>query len=200
MSPTSLTSAHQQFEAALPAIQRSAGYYFRHRRRQREDLLAEAVGCAWKAWHNLVERGRDPVAVGITAIAAWAARHALNGRRIGNRNSGRGAMDVLHRRARAKRQYRVVSYHSEPAAWTDWLTMDNRVSPADEAAFRIDFSEWMAGLPQRRRITAELLAQGFGTLEVAQAVGLTPAAISQARTWLAESWKRFQGEIQLAPV
>ena len=115
MTTAALASAHEQFEAALPAIRQSARYALRRRRRDREDLLAEVIACAWKAWHGLVDRGRNPVAVGVTAIASWAARHALKGRRIGNRFCGRGAMDIFHRRAQSRCSFRVVSYDSNAA-------------------------------------------------------------------------------------
>jgi hypothetical protein len=72
-----------------------------------------------------------------------------------------------------------------------------RVHPAiglTAAAFRPDFESWLPGPATRRRLTAERLAVEHGTLEVAREVGLTPAAISQARSWLLESWARFQGE------
>jgi DNA-directed RNA polymerase specialized sigma24 family protein len=202
MTTEALVSAHEQFVAALPAIRQSARYALRRRRRDREDLLAEAIACAWKAWHGLVDRGRNPVAVGVTAIAVWAARHALKGRRIGNRFCGRGAMDIFHRRAQSRCSFRVVSYDSTSAppsgsghaTWRDWLVADRRVSPADEACFRLDFRDWLSRLPERRRKTAELLAQGDGTLDVARSVGISPAAISQARGWLARSWRDFQDE------
>ena len=41
---------------------------------------------------------------------------------------------------------------------------------------------------------AELLAQGHETGVVARMLGVTPGAVSQARTWLSASWERFQGE------
>jgi hypothetical protein len=204
MTTASLATVHQQFEAALPAIRQSARYALRRRRHDRDDLIAEIIACSWKAWHGLVERGRNPLAVGVTGIAAWAVRHALKGRRIGNRSGGRGAMDILHRRAQEIGSYRVESYDSgpatrtgsNPASWKDWLAADRRVSPADEACFRLDFEEWLARLPARRRRTAELLTEGHGTLEVARFVGVTPAAVSQARSWLARSWREFQGEVE----
>src|SRR5690349_1391051 len=173
MTAAALASAHQQFEAALPAIRMSARYVLR-RRRDRDDLLAEAIACAWKAWRGLVVRGRDPVIVGVTAIAAWAARHALNGRRIGNRHGGRHRMDIHHHRARRLGGYEVISYDSDPVArpddgqeaWKQWIATDRHMGPADAAAFRIDYATWLASLPERRRRTAEFLAEGHGTLEV----------------------------------
>ena len=164
MTAAALASAHHQFEAALPAIRQSARYVLRRRRRDRDDLLAEAIACAWKAWRGLVARGRNPVLVGVTAIARWAACHALKGRRIGNRGGGRGAMDVFHRRAQGLRSFRVVSFDhgadaipgSGPASWRECLVADRRVTPADEACFRLDFEAWLVeparASPQDRRV------------------------------------------------
>jgi DNA-directed RNA polymerase specialized sigma24 family protein len=201
MTAAALASAHQQFEAALPAIRQTTRYALRRRRRDRDDLVAEAIACAWKAWRGLVARGRNPVVVGVTAIAGWAARHALKGRRIGNRHGGRNKMDIHNFRAQRLGRYKVVSYDSGPAApdddgpatWKKWVATDRHMDPADAAAFRIDFASWLASLTERRRLTAELLAESHGTLDVARWVGVTPAAVSQARSWLARSWNDFQG-------
>ena len=188
MTAAALASAHQQFEAALPAIHRSVRYLLRHRRRDRDELLAELTARCWETWHNLLERGRDPQAVGITAIAAWAARHALKGRRIGNCNGGgRSAMDVQNKKAGCT-----------VLALDDRAVGDRRWTPADEAAFRCDITSWLASLPPRRRATAELLSLGHGTGEVARELGISAAAVSQARTWLERSWRTFQGELPAA--
>ena len=203
MSAASLSTAHAQFEAALPAITSAARYAFRRRRPQdRDEAVAEARACAWMAWRGLVDRGKDPVAVGVSGIAGYAVRHVINGRRIGHRGGGRGSMDVFHFRAQAALGFRVVGLGREaergpgpgPDAWKEWLACDNRVGPADEAAFRIDFAAWLDSLPERRRRVAELLAEGHETGVVARMLGVTPGAISQARTWLAESWRRYQSE------
>src|SRR5689334_13114247 len=122
MSPATLASVHQQFEDALPSIRRSGAYLFRHRKRDREELLAELTARCWVTYHNLVESGRDPQAVGITAIAAWAARHALKGRRVGNPSrGGRGTLDVLNRRAQKVAGFRVISLDAGPGTgtWSD---------------------------------------------------------------------------------
>jgi hypothetical protein len=147
LSMTALAAAHQQFEAALPALQRSARYLLRHHRRDRDELLAELTACAWKAWRGLPARGKDPLAVGINGIIGWAAKHTLKGRRIGNRHGGRGAMDVLHRRAQKIGGFRVISYDAIPRTgvwsdsptWQEWLTADYRANPAEAAAFNADF-------------------------------------------------------------
>jgi predicted transcriptional regulator len=58
--------------------------------------------------------------------------------------------------------------------------------------FLIDFEDWLGRLPERRRLSAELLSQGYGTKEVAHQLGVTAGAISQARAKLARNWNEFQ--------
>jgi len=204
ISSTALATAHQQFESALPVLQKKFRYLFRRRWRDCDDLIAEAYACAWKAWRGLVVKGRDPVAVGLSGIAAYAARHAKKGRLIGRGRTGGGRhkMSVDHRRAMKLGAYRVVSLETGPterndygpAAWRDWVAIDHRMGPADAAAFRLDFESWLASLPDWRRRTAELLLENRGTGEVAGQIGVTPAAVSQARSWLENSYRAFMQE------
>lgn len=199
MCIASLTDAQSQFTAQLPAVYRATRFAFRHRRPRRhdfEDILAEAVAACWLAWVGLISRGRDPMEVGPCGIANHAARYVRKGRRIANRTCGRGAMDVFHRRAQEARRFRVFDSGGigEAVEGADHGVWDNRCTPADEACFRLDYAAWLDTLAPRRRRTAELLAAGYGTLEASREVGVSPAAISQARLALSVAWERFQGE------
>ena len=201
LSATALISAQREFESAIPVLAKNFRYLFRTRWRDRDDLLAEAYACAWKAWRGLIARGRDPIAVGVTGIAAYAVRHTLKGRQIGRgRNSGgRNKMSVEHARAQRLGGYRIISYDSGdavrsdygPGAWEDWVATDPRMGPAEAAAFKIDFSDFLASLPDRRREAAMLLAEGRGTGEVARQLGITAAAVSQTRSYLERRWREF---------
>jgi hypothetical protein len=82
--------------------------------------------------------------------------------------------------------------------WQELLVEDRRSRPADVAALRIDFSEWLRGLSRRVRRIAGLLASGETTSAVAKLVGLTCGRISQLRRELERSWKMFQGELATA--
>ena len=208
MSAMSLCAAQEQFTAALPTITSVARYAFRRRRYQdRAEAVAEAQACAWKAWRGLVERGKDPIEVGVSGIAGYAVRHVKNGRRIGNRGGGRGGMDVFHFKAQAACGFKVVGLgrdaEGEPGrgsdAWKEWLACDNRVGPADEACFRVDFDNWLEGLPARDRRVAELLSTGEMTSEVARMVGISPARVSQLRRELAAGWQEFQAQAEGRP-
>jgi hypothetical protein len=81
-----------------------------------------------------------------------------------------------------------------PGAWQNWVATDQRMGPAEAAAFRIDFSAWLATLPERRRRVAALLAESWKTGEVAGQLGITAAAVSQARSWLERKWRDYQQE------
>jgi len=194
------TDAHHAFDAALARIDAALRYHFRRLpRAEREEAMAEARAYTWAAWHGLLRRGKDPVAVGVVAIADNSCRAVKNGRSVGARRStGRGAMDIHHPKARLATGLRVLPFEEldglPPGGWRDWLVSDDHYGPADEAIFRVDFAAWLADLPERKRRIAELLAEGFGTCEVACCLGITPPAVSQAREWLARSWREFQGE------
>jgi hypothetical protein len=194
---------HLAFVVALPRIDRELRFAFRGLRPdQREEAMVDGRSAAWLAWSGLVRRGRDPLGVGVTGIARHSASYVLRGRKLGLGSVGRQA-DVLDPRAQRRLGLRVLSLdhaiESEkgPGAlsWRDWLCDDRQTTPADQAAFRLDFAQWVAGLPPRKRQVVELFAQGDGTGLVAHKLSITPGAISQVRARLAESWAVFQGEV-----
>ena len=88
---------------------------------------------------------------------------------------------------------------STAGSWREWLAEDNKVTPADEAAFRLDFEGWLAGLPERKRRVAELLAEGHEGVVVARTVGIAPSRVTQLRSELAASWRAFQGQAEGGP-
>ena len=113
---------------------------------------------------------------------------------VGSRARRRHGLRLIHLDSQAR-----ATDGATQGAWKEWTVQNNRVTPADEAAFRLDFQAWMAGLPERKREMAGLLALGHETGVVAEMLGVTPGAVSQSRTWLARSWRRFQGEAKAAP-
>jgi hypothetical protein len=202
-APIPANEAHQAFDAALGRIDAVLQFQFRDwPPARRREAIDDARAYTWLAWRGLLDRSKDPVAVGVVAIAANACRAVRNGRSVGSaRSVGRGAMDIHHPKARHATGLRVVSLEGlggRAGRWQDWLATSDRYGPAEEAVFRLDFAAWLAGLPPTRRRVAELLAQGLGTGEVARRLGVTSGAVSQSRDWLARSWGRFQGQADAA--
>jgi DNA-directed RNA polymerase specialized sigma24 family protein len=203
-APIPTSNLHQAFDAALDRIDAVLRHQFRTwPRDQRQEAIDDARAYTWLAWHGLLARGKDPIQVGVVAIAANACRAVRNGRSVGSaRSVGRGAMDIHHPKARLATGLRVVFLEDlgggPPGHWQDWLAANDRYGPADEAAFRLDFAAWLVELPATKRRVAELLAQGLGTGEVARRLGVTSGAVSQSRDWLARSWCLFQGQADAA--
>jgi hypothetical protein len=205
LSGASLTAAHRRFEAALPAIDRTLRYLFRRwPEGRRDEALADARAAAWHAWYGLLRRGKDPESVGVTGLAANAARYVRNGRRLGCGTLGRAA-DVLDPEAGRRHGLRVVSLDDPRGetgdSWRSWLAEDHQFTPADAACFRLDFERWLEGLTTRKRQIADLLVEGHEGVVVARTMGLTPGRVSQVRDELNASWRAFQsqGAIDVGP-
>ena len=95
MSTISLACAHASFENWLPSLLRTARYAFRRLRPQdREEAEAAVVAAAWSAWRGLLRKDRDPVEVGLSAVANFAVRYVKSGRNVGNLGSGRSRLDL----------------------------------------------------------------------------------------------------------
>jgi hypothetical protein len=203
LSGALLTNVQQQFETSLPSMDKIIRHEFRNwPAASRAEAMADARAAIWAAWHSLIRRGKDPVQIGITGIAARCCLFTRAGRRVGNRNTGRGCLDVLDYRAQRRLGIEIISLNQPTGAefgagsdsWREWLTQRNVATPAQQACFRLDFGRWLAQLPERRRRIAELLLEGHETGVVARQLGVTPGAVSQTRAWLESNWRAFQGE------
>jgi hypothetical protein len=188
-------SFHREFELLLPKIKEAARFAFRGLNPcDRDEAAADLIAATWSAWAGLIKRGRSPLEVGPIGILNFALRYVRNGRRVGNPGSGRGRMDLWSHRTQRALGFRLISLASarRKGKLRSWVANDHRSTPADHAVFLIDFENWLGRLSERRRLSAELLSQGYGTTEVAHQLGVTPGAISQARTELARNWDKFQ--------
>jgi DNA-binding NarL/FixJ family response regulator len=186
---------HEQFEALLPKIKESARFAFRGLNpSDREEAEADLIAASWSAWSGLIKKGRSPLEVGPMGILTNAIRYVRSGRRVGNPGSGRGRMDLWNHRSQRALGFRRISLASarRQGELRSWVAKDHRSTPADHAVFLIDFEDWLGRLSERRRLSAELLSQGYGTKEVAHQLGVSAGAISQARTELARNWASFQ--------
>ena len=84
--------------------------------------------------------------------------------------------------------------------WSELVVEDRHSTPADLAAFRVDFRAWLKTLTrQKRRITLRL-CRGESTQTVARLFRLSAGRISQIRSELCEAWHEFHGEGVVAEV
>jgi FixJ family two-component response regulator len=70
---------------------------------------------------------------------------------------------------------------------------DLRPGPAEEAAFHLDYADWLATLSDKQRTVAEDLASGLNMSEVAARRGVSHAAVQDMRKTLARKWEEHEG-------
>jgi DNA-directed RNA polymerase specialized sigma24 family protein len=188
---------HEHFTALLPQLTQAARFAFRGRNvTDQEEAVADVQAAAWSAWHGLIKRGKNPLEIGPIGILNNAIKYVRHGRRVGNPGSGRGRTDLWQRKTQRLGGFKLVRLADAQRDGTirAWVASDHRSTPATHAVFLIDFQDWLGRLSERRRQSALLLAEGFGTREVSQQLGISPSAISQTRAALEQNWAQFQAD------
>ena len=184
---------HALFLTMLPTIRRHARFAFQYLRGDDlDDAVTEVVANSLVAFVRLFKLGKTDLAYP-TVLARFGVFQVRSGRRVGNRLAGR---DVLSPHAQRRHGFTVEQLDQDDAEGSGWRQLvveDRRSSPADIAATRIDFSDWLAVLPDRKRHVAEYLAIGETTSDAARKFGVSAARISQLRRELHDSWRQFHG-------
>ena len=189
---------HRAFLAMLPAIQKHARIAFRHLNPEaREDAVAEVVAGAFVACSRLSEAGKTHLAFP-TPLARYGVRQFRAGRRVGAKSNVNDISSPYAQAAKDIRLGRLDHFDCEEGTWKEILVEDRHAGPGETAAARIDFGEWLGGLPRRRRRIAEVLASGESTKSVARRCRVTPGRDSQIRREMRECWDEFQSEARSA--
>jgi len=182
------------FLAMMPNIVKYARRAFCHFDAEaRSEAVQEVLVSAMLAYVRLFRRGKVDLAYP-SVLARFAVAQYHDGRRVGAKLN---CHDVLSPYARRKNGIQVesldVCYH-DTGLWQEVLVEDKHAGPAETAAARIDFADWLASLTERDRKIAEALSDGSVTGEVAKRFGVSPGRISQKRREFLESWHEFHGE------
>lgn len=184
------------FLVMLPSIRRCGVFAFRHLRGdERDDAVQETIANAYVAFVRLVEQGRNDC-IFPTALARFAIAQVRDGRKVGTSQNRR---DVLSRYAQRKGCFaveRLDHFDRNRCRWIEGLVEGHRSTVPDQAAFRIDFPEWLGRLSSRNRRVAYMLMVGNSTSEVAGCVGISAGRVSQLRHELYADWQRFHGEAE----
>jgi len=187
-----------RFLELLPSIQNQARVAFRGEPRElREELIAEVVANCFVAFVRLLDRGLDEV-VYPTPLAKFAIKQVRSGRKVGTKLNSN---DVSSERAQRSKGFILESltrYDQRKQEWKEILVEDRHAGPAETAACRVDFGDWLRSLPRRSRRIAETLAKGETTKIVARRFRVSAGRVSQMRRELMEDWLSFHGEPALA--
>jgi hypothetical protein len=197
-----------EFLDLLPIVERQVRFAFRGRPAvDREEAAAEAVAAAYASYVGLKARGKDPVRDFPSALAAYAVLHVKAGRMMGSGNSTTDALSPLAQRKRgfrveplpksfgvARDRLQSTNDRRRQDEFEDQLRDNTRSAVPDQAAFRIDFPEFLACLGSRDRTLARFLALGNSAQLAADQFGLSEGRVSQLRKRWREWWCEFQGE------
>jgi hypothetical protein len=187
-------AAQDRFLQMLPTIRSVARYAFCNwSRDQWQELAAEVIANSFVAFVRLVERDKADLAYP-TVLATYGVKQVLSGHRVGNRLNVKDASSPYCQQRKGVRMRPLQRFEPMQGKWREIVVEDGRATPADVAATRIDFADWLRQLPRSKRNVAKLLATGEGTSAAAQRFRLSKARISQLRSELRANWDEFQGE------
>ncbi len=156
-------------------------------------MVAAVVAHAWVFFVKLVSLGRESLAFA-GPLARYGVARILDGRQVGNQVN---VHDVTSQWCQSRKGVCVKSLvQRDPmnGEWQEILVEDRTASPADIAAMRIDFQDWLDQLPRQQRLIAEVLATGEQTKAVSRMFHISAGRVSQVRGELQDSWRALQRE------
>jgi hypothetical protein len=184
---------HAGFLKMTPLICRYARRAFRNYGAEaRADAVQEVLACSLIAYVKLYERDRVHLAFP-SVLVQYAVAQFRYGRRVGTPSNARDLFSPLAARRRGI-YVNELDQHGNTADWRDVIVEGKHSTPADIAAFRIDFDAWLKSLPRRQRRITRILATGESTSDTARRFGVSAGRISQFRRKLERSWHEFHGE------
>ena len=185
---------HKKFLVMLPLIRRHAAVSFRHLDAEaRAEAVSEAVANALVAFRRLVELGKVDVAYA-SPLARYAVAQVRAGRRVGTSLNCKDISSLHCQNQKRLTLERLDYYDTEEMCWAEVLVEDRHAGPAQTAASRIDFGNWLGTLPARQRRIASVLATGETTLATARRFRLSPGRVSQLRQELKRGWDVFTSD------
>lgn len=195
-----ITTWQAQFLAMLPAIETHAKISFRHLDPEnRAEMVQEVICNACCAFKRLVELNKTDLAYA-GVLARYGVAQAKDGRRVGNRLN---CKDVLSPYCHVRKKIaieRLDRYDSTEDGWQEILVEDRHAGPFDIVRTKLDFAAWLHLLPIKLRRIAKTLANGERTRDVAVKFNLSQGRISQIRSELLASWRRFVGDAESSNV
>jgi len=191
----SLASWQNGFLELLPAIVKQLRYAFRKLPYgERCEAIQEATAYAVLAYQRLVQLGRQNLAYA-TPLAQYAVKRVRAGRQVGGRLNIKDVLSPYCRQRTGVQVQPLLERDRRTGCWRELLIEDRHASPADLAAIKLDFQDWLGSLAPKKRALTETLASGESTSQVARLFRVSAARVSQLRRELHSLWQHFQGEL-----
>jgi hypothetical protein len=187
--------------AILPRLMTHAAVCLRDVRcpHERAELRAEMLALGWAWFIRTQQHGKHPEQFP-TAIATFAGRAVKSGRRLCGQLKAKDVLSPLAQRRHGFAVGPLPEFDSGNGNVIEEALHDNTQTPPDEqAAFRVDFPEWVGRRSDRdRRLIGEMV-MGERTRDLAGRFGLTAGRVSQLRREFFDDWSAFCGERSAAP-
>jgi hypothetical protein len=186
-----------RFAALLPVIERYAPMVTRLRcPGLRADALAELTGLTWAYFIHLARKGRDASQFPASLVYR-AAQHVRAGRRLCGQEPMKDPMSWTCQRRRGFTIDRLPDFATLTGNPIEEALHDNaQTPPPEQAAFRIDWPEFLETRSDRDRVLIGQMALGERTRDLADAFNISPARISQLRREFMDDWAKFIGDEQ----
>ena len=104
----------------------------------RHELIADVIAKAYEAFVRLMELSKADLAFP-TVLANFAIRQVRGGRQVGCRQN---IMDVMSRHAQRRKGFSVLPLReqNDHGHWEELVVEDRKATPAEVAAFKVDFA------------------------------------------------------------
>ena len=183
----SIAKCRAVYSTMLPAIKRHARIAFRYLKPEaKQEAVQNVLANTWAALVGLARRGKLDLAYP-SVLARFGVAQTKDHRIVGGHLD---VKDVLSAYCQVKKNVKVERldrYDRVNECWYDpvdccheLLAESRNATPADLAASRIDFSDWLASLPCRHRRLAQYLSLGNRTSQAAHKFRVSPPAESHS--------------------
>ncbi|MEK6233788.1 MAG: hypothetical protein N2C14_03665 [Planctomycetales bacterium] len=161
-------------------------------------MTAEVVANCLVAFTRLVKQGRQDQAYP-SPLAWYAVRQVREGRKVGSRRNCKDVSSEYSQRQKGFAMKRLGWKTEKSGRWVELVAEDRRTPVPEQAAFRMDFPEWLATLSNRKRLVAEEMAMGEKPQHLSRRFKISLGRVSQLRSELRESWEDFHDGDQTDP-
>ena len=177
-----------RFASILPEIEGRLECGFACDPELKEELVAIGVGHAFLLFLSATRRNKQFTP---RTLAFYAARMTRSGRIVGSSTSKYDAFSTtngeIQRPLSLSDNDLSELLEDRKNAWT----------PADQTAFRIDWTEFLSERDRRDEQIVGILAKGYRRSEAAHAVGISRPAVTQRMGRLKEGWEAYCADATL---
>jgi len=171
-----------------------------------EELVQDGTAMAAKMMHNAEHNGKKVTRAATGRLneisAGNVAYYAIQHLRAGRRSVGYSCADVMATATQLKGRTQLTSLEEVVASDEETggeifllhdVLSDNQEDPGTRAARKMDWQEFVAGLPERERVAIEFMVEGRTLREAAHVLRVSDSAMRDSKRNVAVKILDFMG-------